>query len=81
MDSQDFKALEMCTMEIREQKKTIDELIKKNAELEQMINGIYGTYQIIQYTCEGQCNNLESEIERLRNYVLKLEEALKKKSG
>ena len=78
VDSKDNKALENCSMEIRELKKDIDKLLKQNAELEQKVNEIYGAYETFQYACAGQCNNLLSKIETLRNYVTKLEEELNK---
>jgi hypothetical protein len=78
MNSQDYKALEICAMEIIEQKKTIDELVRQNAELEQKVKDMYGAYETFQYACAGQCNNMQSEIERLRDIIEKLKEELKK---
>jgi hypothetical protein len=74
----DFEAYKVCRDEIAEQKKLIDDLIKKNAQLEEKVNAIYGAYETLQYTCEGRCNVYVTEIEKLRKNIELLEGELKK---
>jgi hypothetical protein len=74
----DFEAYKICRDEISEQKRLIDDLIKKNAVLEEKVNAIYGAYETLQYTCEGRCNVYVTEIEKLRKNIEILEDELKK---
>ncbi|HKZ17407.1 MAG TPA: hypothetical protein VJ161_08080 [Geobacteraceae bacterium] len=73
----DFEAYKICKDEIREQKKLIENLMKMNAELEEKVNGIYGAYETLQYTCEGRCSVYVTEIEKLRKSIEMLEDELR----
>ncbi len=75
----DFEAYAKCKMEISEQQKVIDHLLKIVEELEEKVNAVYGAYQTLQYTCQGQCNIYTTEIEKLRKNIEMLEDALAKK--
>jgi len=75
----DFEAYKKCTMETVELKKLIDDLLKMNAELEQKVNALYGAYETIKYSCEGQISIYGTELGKLRKHIEMLEEELRKK--
>lgn len=55
--------------EIRELKKEIDLLKKKNEELSQKVLDVYGAYETLQYSSRGRLVSCSQEVSRLRREV------------
>jgi len=80
MNVLDFEVYKKCRTEIKEQKESIDKLLKLNTELYEKVNAMYGAYETLQYSCEGRCNMYGIEIEKSRKQIQILEGELRKKA-